>query len=40
MGAELIGSHTMSLKSSHMSLVSHPVAVADFIERAAKQAQR
>ena len=38
--AQQIGARVTSLKSSHMSLVSHPGAVANLIDRAAKEAHR
>lgn len=34
--AVMTGAHTMSLRSSHMSLVSHPDAVANLIDQAAR----
>jgi pimeloyl-ACP methyl ester carboxylesterase len=36
--ARQIGAHVTSIPSSHMSLVSHPDAVVDLIDRAAQQA--
>lgn len=38
--AQYIGATTVTLKSSHMSLVSHPDAVASLIERAARSVGR
>ncbi len=38
--ARHIGATTVALKSSHMSLLSHPEAVASLIERAAQSASR
>jgi pimeloyl-ACP methyl ester carboxylesterase len=38
--AQHIGAHVVTLKSSHMSLVSHPREVADLIDRAAHEAAR
>ena len=38
--AQQIGAHSVAIKSSHLSMLSHARAVADFIDRAARAAAR